>query len=69
MQATTNAVTKTASAAKTAGQKPEREPAKLLMRIGSTTYMVAVRFSDNAKETMEDKLLRIAESEVRKNAS
>jgi hypothetical protein len=68
MQATTNAVNTTASAAETAGQKPEREPVKLLMRIGSTTYMVAVRFSDNAKETMEDKLLRIAESEVRKLA-
>ena len=38
----------------------------MLKRIGTTTYMVKVRFS--TKETMGDKLLRLIESEVRKNA-
>jgi len=29
-------------------------------RIGSTVYKVLVYFSDNAKETMNDKILRLA---------
>ena len=46
----------------------EREPVKLLRRIGSTTYEVAIRFSDKSTETMEDKLLRTIEREVSKGA-
>ena len=47
-----------------------REPVKLLRRIGSTTYEVTVHFSNTStsKETMEDKLLRMMEREVDKNA-
>ena len=33
-------------------------------RIGSTTYEVSVRFSKTATETMQDKILRLIESEV-----
>ena len=45
-----------------------REPLKLLKRVGSTTYMVNVHFSDKSTETMEDKILRLIESEVRQSA-
>ena len=45
-----------------------REPVKLLKRIGSTTFVVNVHFSDTSKETMEDKLLRLIEREVDKIA-
>jgi hypothetical protein len=44
------------------------EPHKLRKRIGSTTIEVSVYFSENAKETYEDKILRLMEREVRNNA-
>ena len=59
---TTTAVT---SAAKT---PTEAEPVKLQKRIGSTVYSVSVRFSGKATETLEDKLLRLIESEARTSA-
>lgn len=37
-------------------------------RIGSTTYLVSVHFSKTSKETFEDKMVRLVESEVRKTA-
>lgn len=37
-------------------------------RIGSTTYLVSVRFSGKGKETFEDKILRLIEKEARKTA-
>ena len=46
----------------------KREPIKLLRRIGSTTVEVTVHFSNKSKETLEDKLLRMIEREVRENA-
>ena len=48
---------------KDAATTPERvgEPVMLRKRIGSTTYMVSVRFSEASKETMEDKILRMIE--------
>jgi hypothetical protein len=52
MQTVTKTVAKTSRTA-------EREPTNLLKRIGSTTYVVAVRFSDKSTETFEDKVLRI----------
>jgi hypothetical protein len=61
MQTVTKTVAKTARIA-------EREPVKLLKRIGSTVYSVNVRFSETATETLEDKILRMIESEVRKLA-
>ncbi|MDR2088642.1 MAG: transposon-encoded TnpW family protein [Clostridiales Family XIII bacterium] len=54
---------------KTAALTPERADSPVLQkRIGSTTYVVNVRFCENAKETLEDKILRLIESEVRKLA-
>ena len=37
-------------------------------RIGSTTYEVSVHFSKTSKETLEDKILRLIESEVQDRA-
>ena len=36
-------------------------------RIGSTIYRVTVHFKPDAKETLEDKLLRLMENEVRES--
>jgi hypothetical protein len=40
------------------------EPLKMLKRIGSTDYIVTVRFSETLKETLEDKILRLIAREV-----
>jgi len=61
MQTTQNVEAKTA-------RKAEREPMTMLKRVGSTTYVVSVRFSDKTTETLEDKVLRLIESEVRESA-
>ena len=37
-------------------------------RIGSTTYVVSVHFSGTSRETIEDKIMRLVESEARKTA-
>jgi hypothetical protein len=55
------------SAAKTSCAA-ENEPTKFVKRIGSTTYVVSVRFSEKATETLEQKLLRLIEREVTKSA-
>ena len=46
----------------------QAEPTTLLKRIGSTVYTVAVHFSQTEKVTMGEKLLRLIEGEVMKNA-
>jgi hypothetical protein len=56
----------TMTAATTANDR--REPLNLRKRIGSTTYVVNVHFSETSAETMEDKILRLIGSEVRKLA-
>jgi len=66
MYTTTTAV-KTASAAKTSRQT-ESEPSMLRKRVGSTDFIINVRFSQSAKETIEDKILRLIKSEVRHSA-
>jgi hypothetical protein len=43
-------------------------PQELLKRIGSTTYVVSVRFSEKSTETFEDKVLRLIEREATKSA-
>ena len=53
------------SAAKT---RESAEPSKFTTRIGSTVYTVSVQFSSTATETIEDKILRMMESEVRETA-
>ena len=45
--------------ARTQGRKVEAEPIKLQKRIGSTTYEVAVHFSQTSKETLDDKIMRL----------
>jgi hypothetical protein len=46
---------------KSAAVKPEKkaEPFTLRKRIGSTTFVVSVRFSETNKETMGDKIIRL----------
>jgi ribosomal protein S10 len=46
----------------------ESKPVNLLKRIGSTTYVVSIRFSEKSTETFEDKVLRLIEREATKNA-
>jgi len=41
------------------------EPAKYEKRIGTTVYRVTVHFSQLCAESLEDKLVRLMESEVR----
>jgi len=53
------------SAAAKTSHKLESEPLKLRERVGSTTYVVSVRFSQTSRETMQDKVLRLIEREVR----
>jgi len=55
---TVKTVTDTAA---TTSRKSESEPLKLRQRIGSTTFMVSVRFSETATETIEDKILKLIE--------
>jgi len=51
-------------AAKTASQTSEREPVMLRKRIGSTEYLVNIRYSPTATETLGEIILRLIESEV-----
>jgi hypothetical protein len=44
------------------------KPPKFKKRIGSTVYDVSVRFSTTSNETIEDKILHLVESEVKKTA-
>lgn len=37
-------------------------------RVGSTTYLVSVHFSKTSKETFEDKIMHLIESEVKRTA-
>jgi len=50
------------------GEKPKATSANFTKRIGSTTYTVSVYQSQTSKETIEDKLMRLIESEVRRSA-
>jgi hypothetical protein len=60
---------KTTTAVTSAAMTPVKaEPVTLQKRIGSTTYVVSIRFSDKTTETIEDKILRLIESEVRQSA-
>ena len=44
------------------------QSAKFQKKIGSTNYVVSVRFSEKSVETMEDKLIRMLRTEVSRNA-
>ncbi|MDR1764896.1 MAG: transposon-encoded TnpW family protein [Lachnospiraceae bacterium] len=41
----------------------EREPGKFAIRIGSTTYTVTIHFSETSTETLDDKILRLAQND------
>ena len=59
--------TLTASAVRTQGTaqgKTHAEPINMTKRIGSTTFKVAVHFSQTSQETVENKLLRLIKQEV-----
>ena len=59
---------KTKQPAVTPSEIKTTAPLNLRKRIGSTTYIVSVHFSDKSKETLEDKIIRLIESEVTKPA-
>ena len=40
----------------------------LIRKIGNTTYMVGIHFSQASKETMDDKLLRLIKNDIRNAA-
>jgi hypothetical protein len=40
------------------------EPTKFVKRIGSTRFIVTVRFSESETETLNDKILRLIGNEV-----
>lgn len=44
------------------------QPPLFQKRIGSTAYRVTVHFSQTSKETVEDRVIRLMESEVRESA-
>ena len=50
------------------GKTAPSNPPTFTKRIGSTVYAVSVHFNQSSKETIEDKILRLMESEVRKIA-
>ena len=51
-----------------ATERESAEPPKYEKRIGSTVFRVTVHFSKKSSDTLEDKLIRLMESEVRENA-
>ena len=48
---------------------PPDKPVIMLERIGSTTYQVAVHFSQTSRETMNDKVTRMIHREVENEVS
>ena len=50
--------------AKTRGENALAEPIKSQKRIGSTVYEVRVRFNPDAKETMNEKILRLIRNDL-----
>jgi len=50
------------------GDAAKAEPYKYSKKIGSTTYVVAVHFSQTSRETVQDKALRLIMQEVSKTA-
>lgn len=47
-----------------AGQVEQARPVTMLKRIGSTNYRVRVHFSGTSRETINDKILRLARNEA-----
>jgi hypothetical protein len=47
------------------GENAHAEPPTFTKRIDSTVYRVSIHFNDKSAETVEDKILRLMESEAR----
>lgn len=43
---------------------PEQDAPALVKKIGKTTYVVRVHFSETSKETMNDKIKRLLKNEI-----
>ena len=52
----------------TATTATEQTAPVLVRKIGKTTYMVGIHFSQTSKETMDDKLLRLIKNDIRNAA-
>ncbi len=50
------------------GGDPAKDTLVSRKRIGATTYLVSVRFSGKATETLEDKVIRLINREVSRSA-
>ena len=44
------------------------QTAPMIRKIGKTTYMVGIHFSQTSKETMDDKVLRLIKNDIRNAA-
>jgi len=51
---------------KTVNKSVNAEPIKFSKKIGSTVYIVTAHFSQTSKESIEDKMFRMIESELQK---
>ena len=60
----TTAKTELQVVAGTQGGNADVEPLNVRKRIGSTVYEVNVHFNPDAKETMNDKIMRLIRNEV-----
>lgn len=49
-----------------ATQTTDQTAPVLVRRIGKTTYMVGIHFSQTSRETMDDKVLRLMKNDIRK---
>ena len=52
----------------TATTAAEQTAPVLVRKIGRTTYMVGIHFSQTSKETMDDKVLRLIKNDIRNAA-
>lgn len=52
----------------TAPQTTEQKAPVLVRKIGNTTYMVGIHFSETSKETMDDKVARLVKTDIRTEA-
>ena len=48
----------------TAPTTTEQDVPVLVRKIGKTTYMVGIHFSQTSKETMDDKVLRLIKNDI-----
>ncbi|NLB28813.1 MAG: hypothetical protein GX823_01080 [Clostridiales bacterium] len=57
---------KSLAVAETRGNHAHAEPVTMHKRIGSTVYEVRMHFNSDAKETMDDKILRLIRNDLNK---